>query len=122
VIQSSGFSMSIRAGRALACAAALAGLARAQNGSSFDDDMDSVETLAVWVVLLFLHLLLLVAFCCCERPMTDPQRMNPPVELNAPPNKLKGGDTGRSVSSSHGSESGRSSYRRDLQAGHSSYR
>lgn len=38
-------------------------------------DLDSVETVTIWSAILALHLVLAAAFCCCERPMTDPIRM-----------------------------------------------
>mmetsp|Transcript_928 Transcript_928/g.2570 ORF Transcript_928/g.2570 Transcript_928/m.2570 type:complete len:163 (-) Transcript_928:3989-4477(-) len=45
-----------------------------------DEDFSSVETMTVWAVLLFLHLLVIGCFCCCERPMAEPARMAP-VEM-----------------------------------------
>lgn len=42
-------------------------------------DPNSIETIIIWAVLLLLHLLVIAAFCCCERPMADPQRA---MELN----------------------------------------
>ena len=38
-------------------------------------ELDSVETITIWSVILVMHLVLAAAFCCCERPMTDPIRM-----------------------------------------------
>lgn len=38
-------------------------------------ELDSVETITIWSAILVLHLVLAAAFCCCERPMTDPIRM-----------------------------------------------
>lgn len=38
-------------------------------------ELDSVETITIWSAILAMHLILAAAFCCCERPMTDPIRM-----------------------------------------------
>lgn len=38
-------------------------------------ELDSVETITIWSAILVMHLVLAAAFCCCERPMTDPIRM-----------------------------------------------
>jgi len=45
------------------------------DGTDVDSfDPNSIETIIIWAVLLVLHILVMAAFCCCERPMADPQR------------------------------------------------
>ncbi|KAG8457868.1 hypothetical protein KFE25_009766 [Diacronema lutheri] len=90
---------------ALVCAAALLGASRAQqptasSGAIDAGEIDAVETISIWAVLLLLHILLVVAFCFCERPMADPLRMQPVVEQNVRGPKSVGADTGRSARSS----------------------